>query len=816
MTERSPAPGSATALVLVAVVLVAIPAGLAAARGLSVSGAQQQALPTVTPPSLSGTATDTPTSTPTGTVPQGGNGTTHVVNDDGGSVGGGLGGGSGESGSNCSNPDHTSIQAAVGEAKRGDTVLVCAGQYNSVEIGQANLTLRAEGNALIESTELSAVKITAPRVTVRGFTVTGRTEYLIAVGGRDSLVRNNTVEVKAGNYTGIFLSDGRAPETGEPDPEFRAATGSRVLNNTITITDQPGEQQDPTQSGDDEQQVGVFTDADQTVVRGNDLSMDDDYATAIRSSGNRTLITRNRIFYPTRCQGGYTFSTACSQANYPPAILLVKRKADAIYNLCAQGSSTGKLRGHQWARQNRVVNNTVSDAPGYGLYVGTSGNHTPVTEGLVVRGNRFESAAIGGWVSYGLFKNNTIRTETLHQRDASERQDNPRLCVHFTDSRFIGNRIDIQLQIQSGRNLTVQRNTITKGGIRVIDLWYQEGHPASDIRIINNTISDGFYSGPATGIKIETGANVSEIAYNRITNNSKNGVSVGDPEGCSVSGSRCPITAGSFHHNTIRNNEGHGVTIAQAATVNQFHNNRIFNNDQLGIYKLNFDKSDDYWPVVNATRNYWGCGGPSGGLQDPVTNRIANGSGDAISAGDEAGMSNVHFDPFYVLPGLTCPAMADPTPAPSPTPTRSPTPTQPPTPTPTATATPTALPGPGNGTGSGGTGNGTGGTGNGSDGGEGQSTDDPAGTTVSGTPPPTEATPTPTPTPPISPTPRVEPGFGVVSWLLGTIVLVAGLGLRRRLGWADRRGEDGGGPGPGTDPGPGPGSGGGRRPGEDR
>lgn len=61
-----------------------------------------------------------------------------------------------------------------------------------------------------------------------------QSSYTIAVGGRDSLILNNSIEV-TGDQTGLFLSDGRTPEGGEPDPDLGAATGSRVLNNTITI-----------------------------------------------------------------------------------------------------------------------------------------------------------------------------------------------------------------------------------------------------------------------------------------------------------------------------------------------------------------------------------------------------------------------------------------------------------------------------------------------------------------------------------------------------------------------------------------------------
>ncbi|HCC70788.1 MAG TPA: hypothetical protein DEQ09_06520 [Bacteroidales bacterium] len=60
--------------------------------------------------------------------------------------------------------------------------------------------------------------------------------------------------------------------------------------------------------------------------------------------------------------------------------------------------------------------------------------------------------------------------------------------------------------------------------------------------------------------------------------------------------------------------------------------NKIFDNYEYGCYNNGAD--------VDATHNWWGASnGPSGGVSDPVTGRVADGTGDRIS-------SNVQFDPF--------------------------------------------------------------------------------------------------------------------------------------------------------------------------
>jgi PGF-CTERM protein len=52
---------------------------------------------------------------------------------------------------------------------------------------------------------------------------------------------------------------------------------------------------------------------------------------------------------------------------------------------------------------------------------------------------------------------------------------------------------------------------------------------------------------------------------------------------------------------------------------------------------------------VDARRNWWGAeGGPSGGLADPTTGRVADGAGGAVAGTVEEGIAAVRFDPYYV------------------------------------------------------------------------------------------------------------------------------------------------------------------------
>ena len=112
--------------------------------------------------------------------------------------------------------------------------------------------------------------------------------------------------------------------------------------------------------------------------------------------------------------------------------------------------------------------------------------------------------------------------------------------------------------------------------------------------------------------------------------------------------------------NTIVRNEV-GVSIpgfffSSSETDPQYdiHRNHL-DNDRYGV------ENDRRGFVVDATNNYWGAAdGPSSPrtetLKDPETGALADGSGDAVSRGENPGVSNVRFDPFLEAPPSAAPA----------------------------------------------------------------------------------------------------------------------------------------------------------------
>ena len=91
---------------------------------------------------------------------------------------------------------------------------------------------------------------------------------------------------------------------------------------------------------------------------------------------------------------------------------------------------------------------------------------------------------------------------------------------------------------------------------------------------------------------------------------------------------------------TIEDNQIHendyGIYLESVAgdSIVLINSNRLAGNDDYGLYV------EDSAVIVDATENWWGHpSGPSGGVADPVTETIANGTGVAVS-------EHVHFDPW--------------------------------------------------------------------------------------------------------------------------------------------------------------------------
>jgi nitrous oxidase accessory protein NosD len=147
-----------------------------------------------------------------------------------------------------------------------------------------------------------------------------------------------------------------------------------------------------------------------------------------------------------------------------------------------------------------------------------------------------------------------------------------------------------------------------------------------------------FFGGNKTGFTID--ANGGDFAI-RLSSNNRSEVTIsqniltGAIDGITTRSGLLNDSTLTVDDNKIYKND-YGIyleSVAGASTVLINHDS-LAQNDNYGLYVKNSTIT------IDATYNWWGdASGPSGGVADPVTARIANGTGVAVS-------QKVHFDPW--------------------------------------------------------------------------------------------------------------------------------------------------------------------------
>jgi len=199
-------------------------------------------------------------------------------------------------------------------------------------------------------------------------------------------------------------------------------------------------------------------------------------------------------------------------------------------------------------------------------------------------------------------------------------------------------------------------NTVTGGDLGEVGIAFQNNLGAGDwvVSFEQNTVSG--FGDAGISIRSEAGTILdATVENNQLLGGDGNGIDIGGPGG-NISATITDNTISGWAHgiyfdssliavifsvdinsNTITNNVEvdsgiHIETGVNAANVNVNQNN-IEDNGNYGVYNGGTG-------TLDATSNWWGdASGPSGSVADPVTSRIADGTGDAVSG-------NVHFDPW--------------------------------------------------------------------------------------------------------------------------------------------------------------------------
>lgn len=250
-----------------------------------------------------------------------------------------------------------------------------------------------------------------------------------------------------------------------------------------------------------------------------------------------------------------------------------------IVNESVQGITN--YGGSNWQITNNIISNSLpSSGGGISIWLGVIPSSYPVCSGNVVKGNRIITSYAGAvdFTCPAVGMGIDCRYGTYASLTFSEEMANNEISNNIMKDEGHSNQVGVE--------------------IGVLGL---EGDPAKIAAVIgmvhDNIVKENTIQDTDAGVYFY---NISTLTVqdNTIKNCADNGVYIdGDQSGCTI------------------------------------NNNSIYGNINYGI--------DNNTPsIIDATGNWWGdAGGPSGGVADPCTGTLANGSGDVVSA-------NVHFDPW--------------------------------------------------------------------------------------------------------------------------------------------------------------------------
>jgi parallel beta-helix repeat protein len=326
--------------------------------------------------------------------------------------------------------------------------------------------------------------------------------------------------------------------------------------------------------------------------------------------------------------------------------------------------------------RNTVENGTirVSDGPGRDLGVGVRSNAVrngtiaiSSADGTTVANNSVRAtgadAAGSGGIVVAMTENPTVANNTVSGSETGIFLDTGTRSASVKNNTV--NEARVGIDIYDSLNASVRNNTVTdtETGVRLRFLATEHTISGNEIRdneagislgryAENNVIEANVIARNEDGVKIgvvesmDGDANV--VRGNDIRNNT---------DGVDVLATVAPVVVES---NDVSENEN-GVHVrppaacyadsAEGAELVSVRGNDLGDNRAYGVFNEDPD-------TLNATSNYWGSSdGPSSAndgdapFSDPVTGALAHGTGSAVSENpDEAGVSNVRFDPYLEAP----------------------------------------------------------------------------------------------------------------------------------------------------------------------
>jgi parallel beta-helix repeat protein len=317
----------------------------------------------------------------------------------------------------CGWPAYPTISAAVGAAPAGGTVVVCPGTYTEDVLVQQPVTIIGHGATVDPGTATNspfaslignnAFTVTAPNVTIEGFTVEGANGDGILSAGNNSNFRNNLAENNAG--TGIDLNGS----------SWSTVAGNTALNNGgggyYLTNDAGGLPQFPGATASHDTVVG-------NVAKGNPGGCG--VILADHLGATTGVNTAQGIFDNTVANNVLEGNGTVAATPGAGVVLASPAPGGAVYDNTVIGNTISgnglggvTLHSHiagQYFAGNRIIGNNIGtnnllgdygDTATTGVYLGSVSPLSVVVTGNAIHGNQYGIFAAGPVTVVGKFSN---------------------------------------------------------------------------------------------------------------------------------------------------------------------------------------------------------------------------------------------------------------------------------------------------------------------------------------------------------------------------------------------------------------------------
>jgi parallel beta-helix repeat protein len=548
--------------------------------------------------------------------------------------------------------DFTGIQAAINNAKDGDTIIVHSGVYYENVVVDKLVTLKGINLPVVDAGgEGSAITLTADGITLVGFTATNSGIFFEIAAGIKVTSNNNTITGNnvssnmdgiglyyfsnnntitgnnvSNNWYGIDLfypssnnntiSGNSARNNSEAGIRLSSSCNNTISSNNVSnnwygidLTDSSNNNTISGNSASNNNLEGIsLYDSRNNIITGNTLVNDGlfvsySYQNTVEDNivnGKPLVYLEDALDYKVE-DAGQVILVNCTNitvenldlSNTSVGVELWKTEDSKVLNNNVSNNSNGGIRLY-FSSNNTISDNNVSNNKWHGIKFDNSSNNT-ITGNVFVNDGLFVSYSYQNTVEDNIVNGKPL----VYLEDVSDCkvEDAGQVilvnCTNITVENLVLSNTYVGVTLLKTRNSRISNNTVCNNGyyisLRNTARWDGYGIYLHDSSN-NNITGNNVSNNRIFGIHLTDSSNNNTITGNNVNNND-DGIELYDSSNNNIIG------------NNVSNNSDFGIHLTDSSNNNTIIGNNVNNNLEEGIELSR--SSNNNTITGNNVNNYW-------------------------------------------------------------------------------------------------------------------------------------------------------------------------------------------------------------------